>query len=99
MGAFLSWPSSLTFLLKRSQSQSKPFLHEKDELVLAHILVQIPPMKFQNLHTADQLYHMPAETSQVRRIGVLNDLLPLLFFGKMPFMPLLPIIKKPFSYI
>jgi hypothetical protein len=26
--------------------QSKPFLHEKDELVLAHILVQIPPTEW-----------------------------------------------------
>jgi hypothetical protein len=49
-GRFSLLTSSLTFLLKRSQSQSKPFLHENDELVLAHILVQIPPKEFQNLH-------------------------------------------------
>src|SRR6266700_7356319 len=42
--------SPLTFLLKRSQSQSKVFLHRKDAFVLAHILVQIPPTEFQNLH-------------------------------------------------
>jgi hypothetical protein len=36
--------------LKRSQSQSKAFLHGKDAFALAHIIVQIPLMEFQNLH-------------------------------------------------
>jgi hypothetical protein len=31
--------SPFTFLLKRSQSQSKAFLHGKDELALAHLIV------------------------------------------------------------
>ncbi len=48
MSAFRS-RSPFTFLLKRSQSQSKAFLHGKDAFVLAHIIVQIPPTEFQHL--------------------------------------------------
>ncbi len=48
MSAFRS-RSLFIFLLKRSQSKSKVFLHGKDAFVLAHIIVQIPPTEFQHL--------------------------------------------------
>ena len=37
--------SPFTFLLKRSQSQSKALLYGKDAFALVHIIVQIPPME------------------------------------------------------
>ena len=44
--------SSFIFLLKRLQSQSKAFLHEKDAFAFAHIIVQIPLMELNDLQLA-----------------------------------------------
>ena len=39
-------------LLKRSQSQSKAFLHGKDAFTLAYIIAQIPPLELNDLPTS-----------------------------------------------
>src|SRR2546421_13016282 len=63
--------SPLTSLLKRSQSQNKAFLHKKDAFVLAHILVQIPPTEFQNLHPGHPV-HVLIRWRQMLRISWRN---------------------------